>query len=93
MDVALEVLKWAAVVFAAGVVGQLGKSLTLKFLAARRLREPAGREGSASDTAPAAEPTHSKGEHKQRKKQLKTEAKLRKKNATSGQRASGEVAE
>ncbi len=43
MDVAREVLQWAAVVFAAGIVGQ-------------------------------------------------TVAKLRKKNATSGQRASGEVA-
>ncbi|MBD3334385.1 MAG: hypothetical protein GF355_02615 [Candidatus Eisenbacteria bacterium] len=39
MDTVIVVLKWIALVFAAGVVAQFGKSLTLKILESRRRRK------------------------------------------------------
>ncbi len=84
MELALEILKWVALVFVAGVIGQLGKSLTLRIIDSRRRR----REGKNAETkmveSPAAAPSRNdaamgKEERKARKKEAKSDLKRRKK--------------
>jgi hypothetical protein len=80
VEILLEVLKWVAIVFVAGAIGQFGKSLTLKILENRR------RKAAAVGEAPApAGPTPgaaglTKEEAKAAKKARKAEAKRRKKS-------------
>jgi hypothetical protein len=71
VDVVLEVLMWVALVFAAGVVGQFGKSLTLKILERRRERRrlQAGPQAQApTKDAQKAEKKAAKAAVKQLKK-------------------------
>ena len=76
MDVVLEVLMWVALVFAAGVVSQFGKSLTLKILERRRERR-------RLDAAPQGQAS-AKEAQKAEKKAAKAAVKQLKKRGRSG---------
>jgi hypothetical protein len=49
MELVLNILKWIAIVFLAGVVGQFGKSLTLKLLHLRGRRATGDLDRAAPD--------------------------------------------
>jgi hypothetical protein len=69
VDVVLEILKWTALVFIAGLVGQVGKSLTLWLMG----RAKEGRSRGAPDSeSPPPQPSQ---------KALKAAAKIEKKAA------------
>ncbi len=73
MDILLEVLKWAALVFVAGMIGQLGKTVTLKTLERRRRSRDQG-----AAPRPAEAPTDAAAA-KAAKKAIKAQVKARKK--------------
>ena len=79
MDLTLEILKWALLVFVAGAIGQFGRALTSKILARRREAGgvPPRLDGSIPDPDHGKSP--SREERKLRKKQAKAEYKQRKK--------------
>ncbi len=91
MELTFETLKWVALVFLAGVIGQLGKSLTLRIIDARRRRRKGKNSKALSDgeLSPGrnhetskeqrAESDMSHEERKARKKEAKIEMKRRKK--------------
>ena len=78
----LEILKWVLLVFIAGAIGQLGKMLTNRIIASRKLRDEVKEgvvlpEGTVSQSSPPG----GKDELKARKKETKAELKRRKKEA------------
>jgi len=86
VDVLLEILKWVLIVFVAGVIGQLGKSLTLKILDERRKKkEAAGAQSTEPPLVPlpaksaAPDAKTAKELTKQQKKTAKAQQKRRKK--------------
>jgi len=102
MDVVIEILKWTAVIFVAGFVGQFGKSLTLWML--RRAQEKKANKAKAK-VAPAieekapgpVEPANPEQEKtdkkaaKAEKKRLKKEAKAEEKRAKEEAKVSVEL--
>jgi hypothetical protein len=98
MEIAVTVLKWVILIFLAGVIGQLGKSLTLKLLALRRQKRSSGElAGSVRqaledpaeapvrvDEAAVEDAAALKLEKKRRKAELKLAKKARKREATQG---------
>lgn len=80
----MEILKWVALVFVAGIIGQLGKSLTLRIIDSRRRRRERNNEEVAAQPLIADEPAQiqqdmGKEERKARKKEAKADLKRRKK--------------
>jgi len=76
VDLFFEILKWVLLVFVAGVIGQIGKSLTLRVIERRRRR-------ALSSPPSAPEPKEQKALQKAAKKRAKAEAKRLKKMGQS----------
>jgi hypothetical protein len=74
----MDVLKWVAIVFAAGFIGYFGKYLA-KFLIGRLHKSKVGR----SSVAQPAEDKQNKSDYKREKKRLKIEMKRQKKRGVS----------
>jgi len=82
VDTVLEILKWTALVFIAGLVGQVGKSLTL-WLMARAKEDRLGVAPDSLPPEPSREPVTSPDDMPPlaSKKALKAAAKIEKKAA------------
>ena len=83
-DNGTEWVWWVAVIFAAGVIGQFGKSLTLKILnlLTKEKREPEVKPAHGAEESEAAlnlkeQKKLKKAELKQAKKEAKTQTKIK----------------
>jgi hypothetical protein len=82
MDTVLDILQWIAVIFLAGLVGQLGKSLTLRILGELKARRNPAEGAAAAPLHGASGPEGkdaNKARVKEEKKALKAQHKAEKK--------------
>lgn len=89
-DTVAEILKWAALVFAAGFIGFFGKYLGRLLLDRFRRGKPAGRQEAAPGAPVAPAPPAPSREGKLSKKAEKNRLKAEKKQAKKGSKEEGQ---